>query len=265
MAATLPTEPNRTDRLSRADQSARTDRNVAAAPPEAGPGPIQLGVRDMVPFALSLIPFALAIGSAAAADGLPLGVTLFGAGVLLAGASQLAAIELIGAGAGLGIVLATVSLVNARLLLYGEGLNRWFPDLARWQRLVLATGIVDANYLNCERRFTTIRDEAERRRYYLAGTACLVGTYVGFQAIGHAAGATVPDGLGLHLAAPLCFAGMLAQTLTSRVHLATAGTSAVVLVGTTAVLGGVALPLAAVAALTVGALTMRSTERMEHR
>lgn len=218
------------------------------------PGPVELAIRDIAPFALSLIPFALAIGSAGAANGMALTTTLFGAGAILAGASQLAAIELLGSGAGTVLVVSTVALINARLLLYGNGVNRWFPTMARWQRLLLAGFIVDANYLICEQRFETLRAEADRRRYYLAATMAMILVFFGCQVIGHQAGATVPDGMGLHLAAPLVFAGMLAQTVTDRTHLITAATATVVLIGATTGIGGAALPLATVVALGAGTM-----------
>ena len=58
-------------------------------------------VRDTAPFAIALIPFGAAVGGASAAAGFSAWESVFGGVALLAGASQLAAIEVIGAGGGI--------------------------------------------------------------------------------------------------------------------------------------------------------------------
>ncbi len=217
-----------------------------------------LAVGDTLPLAVSLIPFALAIGSTSAGAGVDLATTLTAGLVMLAGASQLAATELWGSGADLSLILATVTLINARFLLYGGGLNRWFAGHPRTLRLALAALIVDQNYVVADRRFGAITDGRHRASYLLAATATLLVCYLPSQLVGHVIGAQVPAALGLHLAAPLAFVGMLGLAARTRPSVATAVVAAALVVAGSVVIGGAALPLACVIALAVGvALTPR--------
>ena len=73
----------------------------------------------------------------------------------------------------------------------------------------------------------------------------LLASWMGIQAIAIAAGSTLPDWVGLHLAAPLALGGLLAKVATGRPATAAAVIAAVVAVA------AVALPLQAGASLGV--------------
>ncbi len=242
-----------------------TTTTPTGSPPAEGTyldtaSPSMLALKDAVPFGASLAPFALAIGSAAAASGLSLIEVVAGAGLLLAGAAQLTSIELHAGGAGPVAILATVALMNARFALYGAGLGAWFTALPMRHRMAMAFAVVDVNYLLCDQRFATMIDTDARRRYYATITAALIVVFVGGQVVGYHIGAALPDGLGLHLAAPLAFGGMLAKGLGGRPQLVTAAVAAAGVLALTGPLGGAALLIAALLALLVGAAVLTTEE-----
>ena len=221
--------------------------------------PARTALGDIAPFALAIIPFGLAVGAGSAAAHLSAATSLFGAIVLLAGAAQLAAVEVLGAGGGIASVVVVTALVNLRFVLYGAGVAAWFDGLPLRQRLLLAFPIVDQTFMLCQRRFEHEHDRAWRQRYYAAATAVLAGVFVGSQAIAYQLGSTLPAALGLHLAAPLTFAGMLANSLQGRGTVVAGTMSASIFVAGAGLLGPVALPFGVIAGVTAGALATQES------
>ena len=220
-------------------------RATASSAPSTDP--VRLATVDVAPIVAALVPFSLAIGAASAANGLGPVEAVVTPALLLAGSAQLAAVDLVGGEAAIAVAAGTAIVINLRLALYSAALRRWFADAPRWQQLLLAVPLIDQNFLLCEDRFDERRDLRWRRRYYLAVSAWLVTVFLSFQAVGYVAGAGLPAELGLHLGAPLVFAGMLARAATTRIHVvaaATAGCAALLLTGLP---GGLALPVAALA------------------
>jgi predicted branched-subunit amino acid permease len=200
-------------------------------------------VKDTSPFAVALIPFGMAIGGASAAAGLSSWESVFGGFALLAGASQLAAVEMIGSGGGIVSVAIVVALINMRFVLYGTGVARWFAEAPLTQRMALAVPIVDQTFILCQERFASVTDPTYRRRYYLTSTAVLVSAFIVSQVVAFQLGSSLPESLGLHLAAPLAFAGMLARAVKTRLDIIAGAVAAVIVVGGTGIAGGAALPL----------------------
>lgn len=216
-----------------------------------GDSPRRVALDDTLPFAVALIPFGLAVGGTSAAIGLSGIEAVFGAIVLLAGAGQLAALDVMGSGGGTVSVVVIAALVNLRFVFYGAGVAAWFADRPLRTRLMLAFPIVDQTFMLCQRRFADRSDPAGRRRYYLTATALLAGVFVSSQVVGFNVGANMPAGLGLHLAAPLVFAGMLATSLSARRDTIAAGSAALVVIGGTEWAGAVTLPMAVAAGVLV--------------
>jgi len=221
--------------------------------------PMRTAFDDTLPFALALIPFGLAVGGTSAAIGLSGLTALFGAVVLLAGAAQLAALETLGAGSGVLSVVLVAGLVNLRFVFYGAGAASWFATLPLRRRLMLAFPVVDQTFMLCQQRFATVNDIVWRQRYYLTVTCMLAATFVLSQVIGFNIGANMPDALGLHLAAPLAFAGMLATAMKTRSDVVAGAIAAVIVIGGTNALGPVTLPLAVLAGV-AGATRWGSAE-----
>jgi len=223
--------------------------------PDRSSDAVRTAVKDTLAHAVALAPFALAIGAASAANGLTGVESVAGVLLLMAGSSLLASVELIGAGNGIAITAITAMVINLRFMLYGAAVNRWFGTLSRSKRLLLAFPIVDSTFLICDHRFEHHTDPIWRSRYYLTSTLVVVSTFVAGLVTGFWLSAGLPERLGLHLAAPLVFAGMLGKTVTGRRHVAAGAAAAIVVVVTAALPGGLAVPLAAGAGLTAGTLS----------
>lgn len=197
---------------------------------------------------VGLIPFALAIGASAAANGLTLFETLAGAWLLLAGSAQLAAVNLIGGDADVWLTVTTTAIINLRFVLYGAGVARWFAASSPLRRMLLAIPVVDQSFLLCEQRFTDEHDQRWRTNYYLTLTGSLIAAFVTGQVVGFPVGAGLPEGLGLHLAAPLAFVGMLTKSLVNRAGRRAAVAAAASVVAVTALpiawVSSFALPVA---------------------
>ncbi len=228
-------------------------RTTTEAPP---PAPLLLGARDITPLAASVIPFGLAIGATIAGSDLPAGPALSGSVLILAGAAQLAAIDVLAAGGGIGLAVATALMINARLVMYSGALVHWFDGLPRWRRLLLAAPIIDQTFAICERRFAAVSSSPRwRERYYLGATAVIAGGFVVAQIVGYAIGAELPSGLGLHLAAPLAFAGLVGSATRTRPAMVAAVTAAAAVVGLAWLPAGLSLPVAVIAAIAVASRT----------
>lgn len=225
-----------------------------------GVHPARAALADTAPFAAALIPFGLAVGAASAAADLPATTAMFGALILLAGAAQLAAVETLAADGGILSVIVVVGLVNLRFVFYGAGVADWFAGVSIRRRLLLAFPIVDQTFMLCQQRFEHELDPAWRQRYYLTVTAFLGGAFVGCQGISHLLGARVPEWLGLHLAAPLAFAGLLANSLRGRAEVIAGSVAAIAVVAGAALLGPAAIALGALVGAVAGCTVTRRAE-----
>ncbi|MDW3177900.1 MAG: AzlC family ABC transporter permease [Acidimicrobiia bacterium] len=223
------------------------------------PQPVTEALRDMSPFLLALVPFSLAIGAASAAAGFSFAEAMFPVFAIFAGSAQLAGVESTRTGNGILITVLIVLLVNARFAFYGAGLARWFVGVPRWKSLLLAIPLVDQTFLLCQERFSEQADVDWRVRYYGTVTAGLVLCFATCQLIGFQFGGNLPPTLGLHLAAPLAFAGMLAKSTKERSALITACVSGCVVVVASGFFGALALPVAVVAGIVVGSKPIATT------
>jgi predicted branched-subunit amino acid permease len=215
-------------------------------------------VKDTTPFAVALIPFGIAIGGASAAAGFSAWESAFGGIVLLAGASQLAAVEVLGSGGGVLATAVVVALINLRFAFYGAGVARWFADVPMRRQLMLVVPIVDQTFMLCQERFEGRSDLPWRQRYYATATALLVAAFIGSQVVAFHVGGGLPESLGLHLAAPLAFAGMLAKTVTTSSDLVAGTVAAAAVVLGTSVAGTAALPLGVAAGVGAALITGRN-------
>ncbi|MFC7177086.1 AzlC family ABC transporter permease [Halosegnis marinus] len=192
------------------------------------------GVRDVAPVLLGIVPFGLVAGAAAVEAGLT-GAQAVGLSVVVfAGASQLAAIDLLGDGAPLAVVVGTVVVVNLRMVMYSASIAPHFRDLAaRWKALV-AYLLTDQAYAMSLTRFR--ENGVSRRGYYLGVAAPLWVVWQICTVVGVVVGARVPAWLPLDFALPLVFLALLVPAVED------AGTAAAALVGGTLATVGAGLP-----------------------
>jgi len=169
-------------------------------------------LRDVAPILVGLVPFAMILGVTMSDAGVHAGVGVFGSFVLYAGSAQLAALALMQSGAGLGMILLSVVIVNARMLLYGASLEPRFRNQPRWFKWLGPHFLVDQSYVVASER-ADLQEPARFRRYWLT-VACAITT-VWLTTIGAtmALGPVLPKDLPLSFAPIAVFVSLLLPKL----------------------------------------------------
>ncbi len=199
--------------------------------------PIRRGVADAIPIVLGYLPFGLIMGTTIARSPLHDVIGWASSPLMFAGASQLAAIELIDAGAGAVVVVATALVINLRHVMYSGGLAPWFRDAPLRFQYGAPFLMADPVYTMSAVRFPELPDSRSRRQYYLSLGLFLFAGWTSMTAAGILVGAALPDGIGLDLAVPLTFIALLVPAIDDRPTLVAA------LVGGTVALVAHGLPL----------------------
>jgi predicted branched-subunit amino acid permease len=208
---------------------ARVERSVAD---RAGVRRTMLeGARDITPMVIGVAPFGLAIGAAIGASSVGTAEGLASGPAIFAGAAQLSVIQMLDSGVTPAVIVLSALMINARLLLYSASLASWFRGSSLPQRLLLAIPVIDQLYFTCGPRFEQgDLDRRGRVAYYSGAASFLTSTWVATQAVAIVAGARVPESVGLHVAAPLALAGLLAKSLADGKAIAAAVCGGVVAV-----------------------------------
>ena len=220
--------------------------------------PFRTGVRDVAPLLLGVVPFGLVAGLAAVQADLGLPGAVGFSTIVFAGASQLAAIDLLGAGAPAWVVIGTVWVINLRMVMYSASLAPHMATLRRGPRLRAAYLLTDQAYAISIMEFRR-RDWAPRQRLavYLGAGISLWVTWQVSTVVGAIGGGAVPDSVPLGFAVPLAFLSLLVPAMTDRPTVVAA-----VVGGTVATLGvdlpsNLGMPLGAVSGVLAGWLLAR--------
>lgn len=175
------------------------------------------GVRAITPMAISVVPFGLAIGAAAAASNTPTLPALASAPLILAGAAQLTTIQMLDAGVAPLVIIASALMINARILLYSTSLAPWFRGESLGRRLLLAIPVIDQLHFTVQPRFERgDLDRSGRIAFYVGAAACLLTAWIASNSLAVLVGAQLPESAGLHVAAPVALAGLLAKSIDGR-------------------------------------------------
>lgn len=221
--------------------------------PEIPTATVWDGVRAVAPVLVGVVPFGLVAGITAVQAGQGvLGAVVYSV-VVYAGAAQLAALNLLGDGASVAVVVLTALVINARLVLYSASLAPQLRGTPRGRRLLGAYVLTDQAYALSIIRFRDPLDAAGRWRFYLGAATAMWVTWQLSTLVGAVAGGAVPPQVPLAFAVPLAFLALLVPSITDRPTLAAAVVSAVVVVAA-APLGTAAFPLGAVAGIAAGSV-----------
>ena len=219
------------------------------------------GILDGAPFVIVILPFGALFGLLATEAGLPIAQVMALSALVIAGASQLTAVELIEQGAPALLVLGAALTVNLRMAMYSAALAPHLGAAPLWQRAAAAYLLVDQVYALSTAAYEARPDAPmPRRMAYYAGTAApVVPCWFGATYAGAAFGAAFPAGLPLEAVVPLAFMALVAPALRTLAHLGAALTSAVLAVLLAGLPCAAGLPVAALAAMVVGAEIERRT------
>jgi predicted branched-subunit amino acid permease len=181
--------------------------------PRSAHADLAAGMRAMVPWLLAVTPFGLVIGVSAGKADLPTLAGWLTGPLLYGGSAQIAAIELLHAGAAPLVVVVTALAINLRLVLYSAAIAPYWRATPWWWRLLASYLLVDPSFVVGIERYA--RDGARRstHAYYLGGAAVLWVTWLAVITIGALAGTKLPAGLGLEFLVPLYLVGQVVPKL----------------------------------------------------
>ncbi len=201
----------------------------------------------IVPVAVAIFVFGTIYGASQAGVTPPVR-TVASSALVFSGAAQFTAAGLLATGAGVGVVLGTVAVLNLRHLLLGAVLRQRLEATPR-QRAALALCLID------ETAGLALADREEPlRTYVLAGIACYLA-WIGGTAVGVLGGQVVGDPQLAEAVFPVLFVGLAAAAIRGRGDAARAVGAAVATVAAVALLpglGGLAPIIVAVALASLG-------------
>jgi predicted branched-subunit amino acid permease len=195
------------------------------------------GVSAMLPWLIGVMPFGMVVGMTARASGATMLGLLTGA-TIYSGSAQIIAIDLVGQGAAVVVVVTSVLIVNARLILFSSSIAPYWTTTGPWFRAAAAYLLVDPSYLVGMHRYQDDpSDPAGGHVHYLAAGITLWVAWHASMVAGAMLGAGLPDWLPLGHAVTLFLLAEVVQAVDSRPALTAAAVG-----GAVAVVGG-ALPL----------------------
>ncbi|WP_108484811.1 AzlC family ABC transporter permease [Oceaniglobus ichthyenteri] len=221
------------------------------------------GARDGAPFIIVLIPFALLFGVVATEAGLTLAQSMGFNALVIAGSAQFAAVSLMQEDAPLFAVLATALAVNLRMGMYSAALVPHLGAAPLWKRAIVAYMTLDQTYtvavLEYEKR--PKMSISEKLAFFFGVATPVVPTWYAFAFVGVLIGGAVPPAFALDFALPIAFIAMVAPSLKSLAHVASAFTSVVAALLLVGLPWGTGLLIAAACAMAVGATVETLMER----
>ncbi|MGI0117742.1 AzlC family ABC transporter permease [Zooshikella sp. RANM57] len=202
------------------------------------------GMHQTIPLVIGALPFGIIYGTLALQSGLSEWATLAMSLFVFAGSSQFIAIGLLASGVSLELIILTTAIVNLRHLLYAASLLPMVKTLNfRW-RALMAFGLTDETFAvvsshtakaqHMDSLPSAANNDALTNQYqhwlYLGSMFTLyfcwqIATFLGLHL-----GQTLPaiDQLGLEIAMPITFIGLLIPQLRSAPMLTAAISAAVV-------------------------------------
>lgn len=185
-------------------------------------------LRDVLPMLVGIAPFAVVIGVSLSQLEMTPWLGLLASALMYGGSAQLAATNLIVGAADIATILATVAVVNARLLMYGAALEPRFRDQPWWFRWLAPQFIVDQTYALATSRSELKGDPVRFRRYWFTIGGAISAVWLGVIGVSLIGGARIDSESALMIAAPALFVGMLVPRLTNLRTISTALTAGIV-------------------------------------
>lgn len=190
-----------------------------------GPSLARQGILTALPVAVGVVPFGLVAGAAPIENGMGIAEAMGFSVIVFAGAAQLAAIDLLADGAGAGVAILSILLINLRMLMYSAGLAPHFAQASGRSRLGVSYMLTDQAFALSVDRFTgdrPIDSVADRLAFHLPLALTFAVTWVITTAIGAVAGSSIPESIPLDFAVPLAFLALLIPAVVDRPRLVAA-------------------------------------------
>jgi predicted branched-subunit amino acid permease len=208
---------------------------------------------DVAPILVGLVPFAGVVGITMAGLDIPVSVALLGSALLYSGSAQLALLGLLGTGAGIVPMLASVVLINSRFAMYGGALEPMFRNQPRWFRWFGPLFVIDQNYGLANAR-SDLADATCFRRYWLTTSIAIAVVWLGTIAGAMTFGGAIPAGSPLYFASVGIYVALLVPGLKDRAGIVAAGVSAVTALSLSGLSSGVGVLAGVIAGISIAAL-----------
>ena len=215
------------------------------------------GLRDGLPVLLGTVPYALVTGVAAASAGLTVPQAAGLSAFVFAGLSQLAAVDLLGQGASVVVVVSTALIINARFAMYSASIAPHLERLGRAWRWLCPFFLIGPVYAVALSAYED--DRPAHYGWYMLGLAVpswLV--WIGGTAVGLVLGAGIPEEWQLGFAVPLVFIAIVTQFIDDLGTVVAAVVAGGVSVGVTGLPFGLGLLVAGVVGILAGAVVERA-------
>ena len=215
------------------------------------------GARAVTPLLIGVVPFGLVFGIVAA--GSSVGPWLGGSTsvIIFAGAAQLATLQLVDAGVGGAVVIATALVINARHLMYSAALAPRFQEFPAVARFALPYVMTDQAFAVSIVRYGEVTDPVYRQWYFTGAALTLWITWQISTIVGIVLGAQVPASWSLDFAIPLVFLVLLVPAVKSRPDLIAALVGGGVAVAAAGAPYGLGLMIGAVSGVIAGVVAQR--------
>jgi predicted branched-subunit amino acid permease len=171
------------------------------------------GTRAMTPWLIGVAPFGLVIGISAAQASIPTLAGWLTGPLIYAGSAQVAAIQMLDAGAAPLAVVLTVLVINLRLVLYSATMASYWRGTPLWWRLLCGYLLIDPSFAVGIERYSQEHDRRRAHAHYLGGAVALWVTWLAAIAVGATVAAGVPASLHLELLIPLYLIGEIIPKL----------------------------------------------------
>jgi 4-azaleucine resistance transporter AzlC len=181
---------------------------------------IRLACRDVAVLFLPALPFALLFGVMVVESGVPQLLGWASSIIMFGGAAQMTLITLIGEGAAVSAAVTTTLIVTARHILYSVTLAPRFQGQPAWFRWLGPYVLIDQVFALTQVK--ELSDDVDFRCYYLAAGFMFWGLWVSFTGLGIILAPIIPETLGIDIAIPLLFLGLLLMAIKRRNQLVTA-------------------------------------------
>ena len=180
------------------------------------------GVKAILPVLLGVFPFGMISGVAAVGVGIPAGISLAMSFIIFAGASQLAAVQLLGEGAPILVIIFTALIINLRFVMYSASIAPYFQRIPTQWKGLLAYLLTDQAYAVAVTHFQK-NPELKHKRWFFLGAALPIWITWQFGSfLGVFLGAQVPSSWSLDFTIPLTFMALAVLAIKDRATVAAA-------------------------------------------
>lgn len=174
------------------------------------------GAVAISPILVGVVPFGLVAGVAGVENGATVVDAVAFSLLAFAGAAQIAAFDLLGAGAPLAVVIGTAIMINLRFVMYALSLAPHLAQEPVRRRVLGAYLLTDHAYAIALFRYGQEPAPRSRGAYYLGAAMAFWVTWQVATLVGALLGGGVPEQVPLGFAVPLSFLALLVPTLVDR-------------------------------------------------